>query len=186
MDAETEANLFEALTDLPCCGDPTMCGSLTCGPKPEDRLGNETMDDVAEEVLPRSVPRGVRTTAENMPCNEAWQTLKQHPNIAFAGELSRSVFGQASRKRRVCSHEHGLHRWSRLATARGRCCETDALRRTGRQDARDRCVDSADWLSCNGSAERGARQFRFASSSTSAVDSRMHFGRHRSTPTLDC
>lgn len=81
IDAETEASLFESLTDLPCCGDPEMCGSLTCGPK---------KDGDAVESLPRSVPSGVRT-AETVPCNEAWTVLKSHPNIAFAGTYSSHI-----------------------------------------------------------------------------------------------
>lgn len=51
--------LFDSLADLPCCGDPQLCGSLSCGPKVEP----------FEETLPRSVLPGVR---ETVPCNEAW------------------------------------------------------------------------------------------------------------------
>ncbi|ORY53400.1 hypothetical protein BCR35DRAFT_310542 [Leucosporidium creatinivorum] len=76
MDAAAEASLFESLTDLPCCGDPQLCGSLTCGPKADGTVG-------ALETLPKSVPTGVRSV-ETVPCNEAWTTLKNHPNIAFA------------------------------------------------------------------------------------------------------
>lgn len=41
----------------------------------------------ALETLPKSVPTGVRTV-DTVPCNEAWTTLKNHPNIAFAGPSS--------------------------------------------------------------------------------------------------
>ncbi|KAM0788994.1 hypothetical protein ACM66B_003063 [Microbotryomycetes sp. NB124-2] len=92
VEAETEASLFATLTDLPCCGDPAMCGSRTCEPSPQATNEVEQSTAVAsgataeeEEMLPRSVPRGVRTTStDKIPCNEAWMTLKQHPNIAFA------------------------------------------------------------------------------------------------------
>lgn len=48
------------------------------------------MSTTAEvEMLPKSVPSGIRTMADKIPCNEAWTTLKNHPNIAFAGEWSK-------------------------------------------------------------------------------------------------
>ncbi|KAK4055507.1 hypothetical protein OIV83_000053 [Microbotryomycetes sp. JL201] len=88
VEAETEARLFETLTDLPCCGDPAMCGSRTCEPSKQakDAVESTALNAAATvEELPRSVPRGVRTTStDKIPCNEAWMTLKQHPNIAFA------------------------------------------------------------------------------------------------------
>ncbi|GAA5910804.1 hypothetical protein JCM5296_003375 [Sporobolomyces johnsonii] len=80
VDAEEEAALFESLTDLPCCGDPQLCGSLTCGPN-----GSSAKAAEADKVLlPRSVEPGVRTGDDTVPCNQAWLELKQHPNIAFA------------------------------------------------------------------------------------------------------
>ncbi|GAA5952141.1 hypothetical protein JCM8115_003515 [Rhodotorula mucilaginosa] len=72
--------LLESLTDLPCCGDPILCGSKTC--KTEDQ---------AEPIPPPPLPSLEADTAasagagvETVPCNEAWSALKQHPNIAFA------------------------------------------------------------------------------------------------------
>ncbi|GAA6005035.1 hypothetical protein JCM10207_008485 [Rhodosporidiobolus poonsookiae] len=77
---DEEAALFESLTDLPCCGDPALCGSLTCKPGGGDKVKDEPKD-VA--MLPLSVDPGLRTV-ESVPCNEAWTALKAHPNIAFA------------------------------------------------------------------------------------------------------
>jgi len=83
IDAE-EAALFESLTDLPCCGDPQLCGSLTCGPSSTEIAANEGGPVDADRVLlPRSVEPGIRTV-DTVPCNEAWSVLKAHPNIAFA------------------------------------------------------------------------------------------------------
>ncbi|GAA5925472.1 hypothetical protein JCM1841_004868 [Sporobolomyces salmonicolor] len=83
VDAEEEAALFESLTDLPCCGDPQLCGSLTCGPNGSSVKGAQSAE--ADKVLlPRSVEPGVRTGDDTVPCNQAWLELKQHPNIAFA------------------------------------------------------------------------------------------------------
>ncbi|GAA6037874.1 hypothetical protein JCM8097_005081 [Rhodosporidiobolus ruineniae] len=76
---DEETALFESLTDLPCCGDPALCGSLTCKPGKETVIKEEPRD----EVLSRSVDAGVRSV-ETVPCNEAWTALKSHPNIAFA------------------------------------------------------------------------------------------------------
>ncbi|GAA5854570.1 hypothetical protein JCM8547_004890 [Rhodosporidiobolus lusitaniae] len=78
-ETDEETALFESLTDLPCCGDPSLCGSLTCKPS------NETVKEEPKEVemLPRTVSAGVRSV-ETVPCNEAWTALKAHPNIAFA------------------------------------------------------------------------------------------------------
>lgn len=77
--------LLESLTDLPCCGDPILCGSKVC--KTEDQ---------AEAIPPPLPPPEADTAAsaaagadagvETVPCNEAWSALKQHPNIAFAGK----------------------------------------------------------------------------------------------------
>lgn len=78
--------LFDELTDLPCCGNAALCGSLTCDPKTQDLARRESSDVV--EVLPMSVPSGVRTI-ETVPCNEAWKVLKSHPNIAFASKSIR-------------------------------------------------------------------------------------------------
>ncbi|KAK4705374.1 AP-1-like transcription factor, partial [Phenoliferia sp. Uapishka_3] len=75
----TDQSLFDALADLPCCGDPVLCGSLTCAPK-KTPVSNAREEDV---ILPRSVEPGVRTV-DTVPCNEAWTVLKCHPNIAFA------------------------------------------------------------------------------------------------------
>ncbi|KAM0746529.1 hypothetical protein T439DRAFT_294001 [Meredithblackwellia eburnea MCA 4105] len=69
MTAEDES-IYDVLKDLPCCGDPSLCGSLTCAPKEDD-------------PSPSSSTRGV-VTVETVPCNEAWTVLKCHPNIAFA------------------------------------------------------------------------------------------------------
>ncbi|BGP15032.1 hypothetical protein JCM10213v2_002987 [Rhodosporidiobolus nylandii] len=78
---DEETALFESLTDLPCCGDPALCGSLTCKPAGEaSAVGSETTEI---EMLPKTVQPGVRT-ADTVPCNEAWTALKAHPNIAFA------------------------------------------------------------------------------------------------------
>ncbi|GAA6063508.1 hypothetical protein JCM10212_004770 [Sporobolomyces blumeae] len=88
IDAE-EAALFESLTDLPCCGNPSLCGSLTCQPASSSGQESAPVYDSsgpanAETILlPRSVEPGVRTV-ETVPCNEAWSVLKAHPNIAFA------------------------------------------------------------------------------------------------------
>lgn len=80
--------LLESLTDLPCCGDPILCGSKTC--KTEDQ---------AEPIPPPPLPSLEADTAasagagvETVPCNEAWSALKQHPNIAFAGKSQVSLF----------------------------------------------------------------------------------------------
>ncbi|KAI5479837.1 Hap4 transcription factor, heteromerization domain containing protein [Pseudohyphozyma bogoriensis] len=70
---DDDMGLFASLADIPCCGNPELCGSLTCAP----------VKDEGPEILPLSVPTGVRTV-ETVPCNVAWQTLKSHPNIAFA------------------------------------------------------------------------------------------------------
>lgn len=77
-----DQSLFAALADLPCCGDPTLCGSLSCAPKSSPPPGPVELAE-SEIVLPRSVDPGVRT-ADTVPCNEAWTVLKCHPNIAFA------------------------------------------------------------------------------------------------------
>ncbi|BGP23854.1 hypothetical protein JCM10295v2_002755 [Rhodotorula toruloides] len=69
---DDEAAIFESFTDLPCCKDPALCGSLTC--KPEDESHHSTPASVT------SREKGVDT----VPCNEAWTQLKQHPNIGFA------------------------------------------------------------------------------------------------------
>ncbi|BGO90736.1 hypothetical protein NBRC10512_000676 [Rhodotorula toruloides] len=69
---DDEAAIFESFTDLPCCKDPALCGSLTC--KPEDESHHSTPASTA------SRERNVDT----VPCNEAWTQLKQHPNIGFA------------------------------------------------------------------------------------------------------
>lgn len=84
-----DSDMMNFVKELPCCGDPEMCGSLTCGPK-----GSTT----SVEVLPRSVPSGVRTV-ETVPCNEAWQTLKGHPNIAFA---NLTMLAEVISKRTTC------------------------------------------------------------------------------------
>ena len=84
-----DSDMMNFVKELPCCGDPEMCGSLTCGPK-----GFTS----AVEVLPRSVPSGVRTV-ETVPCNEAWQTLKSHPNIAFA---NLTMLAEVISKRTTC------------------------------------------------------------------------------------
>lgn len=69
--------LLESLTDLPCCGDPGLCGSKVCK--------TEAAED---EPLPPPPPPMMAVTTdagvETVPCNEAWSALKQHPNIAFA------------------------------------------------------------------------------------------------------
>lgn len=73
-------NIFEqTLADLPCCGKPSECGSLICS--------SEQDSSISDDLLPLSVPPGVRSN-ETVPCNEAWEALKLHPNIAFAGEHS--------------------------------------------------------------------------------------------------
>ncbi|GJN89802.1 hypothetical protein Rhopal_002791-T1 [Rhodotorula paludigena] len=79
---DEEAALFESLTDLPCCGDPTLCGSLTCKPNKE---GDASVVKVERAVV-KSKPSSPSpsTDVETVPCNEAWTALKQHPNIAFA------------------------------------------------------------------------------------------------------
>ncbi|GAA5927530.1 uncharacterized protein JCM15063_005926 [Sporobolomyces koalae] len=94
IDAE-EAALFESLTDLPCCGDPELCGSLTCQPA-STSTGPSNADTV---LLPRSVEPGVRTV-ETVPCNEAWTVLKAHPNIAFA---NLQMLAEVVSKRTHCS-----------------------------------------------------------------------------------
>ncbi|KAL8289991.1 hypothetical protein RQP46_002930 [Phenoliferia psychrophenolica] len=78
----TDQTLYDALAGLPCCGDPGLCGSLTCAPKssPSPSPVPALEEDV---LLPRSVEPGVRTV-DTVPCNEAWTVLKCHPNIAFA------------------------------------------------------------------------------------------------------
>ncbi|GAA5892911.1 uncharacterized protein JCM6883_007511 [Sporobolomyces salmoneus] len=98
IDAE-EAALFESLTDLPCCGDPELCGSLTCQPAstPSTQSGGPTNSDTV--LLPRSVEPGVRTV-ETVPCNEAWSVLKAHPNIAFA---NLQMLAEVVSKRTHCS-----------------------------------------------------------------------------------
>ncbi|BGO98552.1 hypothetical protein RTG_00898 [Rhodotorula toruloides ATCC 204091] len=70
--ADDEAAIFESFTDLPCCKDPALCGSLTC--KPEDDSQHST---------PASTTSRERNV-DIVPCNEAWTQLKQHPNIGFA------------------------------------------------------------------------------------------------------
>ncbi|GAA5904764.1 hypothetical protein JCM6882_008368 [Rhodosporidiobolus microsporus] len=76
---DEETALFESLTDLPCCGDPALCGSLTC--KPNKEVEVVKVEELVE-MLPKTVDPGVRV--ETVPCNEAWTALKSHPNIAFA------------------------------------------------------------------------------------------------------
>lgn len=72
--------LLESLTDLPCCGDPILCGSKTC--KTEDQTEPVPPLEAGTTDTAASAGAGVET----VPCNEAWSALKQHPNIAFAGE----------------------------------------------------------------------------------------------------
>lgn len=100
--------MFESLTDLPCCGDPELCGSLTCQPASTPSSVKSGGPSNADTVLlPRSVEPGGTSeslpsslvtvvsradpvvgqsvrTVETVPCNEAWSVLKAHPNIAFA------------------------------------------------------------------------------------------------------
>ncbi|GAA5822028.1 hypothetical protein JCM11251_004832 [Rhodosporidiobolus azoricus] len=78
---DEETALFESLTDLPCCGDPALCGSLTC--KPNKEVEVIKIEEDAVEMLPKTVDPGVRSV-DTVPCNEAWTALKSHPNIAFA------------------------------------------------------------------------------------------------------
>ncbi|TNY17320.1 hypothetical protein DMC30DRAFT_431395, partial [Rhodotorula diobovata] len=73
---DEETALFESLTDLPCCGDPRICGSLTCRPSGEG--------EVVAASSSRVGSASVAPEVETVPCNEAWTALKQHPNIAFA------------------------------------------------------------------------------------------------------
>ncbi|GAA5962519.1 hypothetical protein JCM3765_003715 [Sporobolomyces pararoseus] len=99
IDAE-EAALFESLTDLPCCGDPGLCGSLTCGPASTSSSNHNGGPSNADTVLlPRSVEPGIRTV-ETVPCNEAWTALKAHPNIAFA---NLQMLAEVVSKRTHCS-----------------------------------------------------------------------------------
>ncbi|GAA5880928.1 hypothetical protein JCM3774_001779 [Rhodotorula dairenensis] len=73
--------LLESLTDLPCCGDPVLCGSKVCKTEnPED------VDVLARAPPPPPFWNSGKTggIVETVPCNEAWSALKQHPNIAFA------------------------------------------------------------------------------------------------------
>lgn len=98
----------KTLADLPCCGDAELCGSLTCKPN-------------IDNILPLSVPAGVRSM-ETVPCNEAWEALKVHPNIGFAGkcrflishfkfenlQFSRYRFKNASR----CRFKENFLRWT--------------------------------------------------------------------------
>ncbi|SCV70738.1 BQ2448_3500 [Microbotryum intermedium] len=82
LDAEETAALLDTFTDLPCCGQPSLCGSATCVPEEEQHkaeVKQRSSDSI--EMLPKSVPSGVRT--EDIPCSEAWSVLKSHPNIAF-------------------------------------------------------------------------------------------------------
>lgn len=80
---DEEAALFESLTDLPCCGDPTLCGSLTCKPNKEGDASVVKVERAVVKAKPSSPSPS--TDVETVPCNEAWTALKQHPNIAFAG-----------------------------------------------------------------------------------------------------
>ena len=81
---DEEAALFESLTDLPCCGDPRICGSLTCKPSGDaEPVVTPAPHSSSSRYSSASVAPGVET----VPCNEAWTALKQHPNIAFAGAL---------------------------------------------------------------------------------------------------
>ncbi|GAA6046373.1 hypothetical protein JCM3770_004888 [Rhodotorula araucariae] len=76
---DEETALFESLTDLPCCGDPAACGSLTCKPS----ATGDSKGTAVQQTPPRAtVP--LAPDVETVPCNEAWTALKQHPNIAFA------------------------------------------------------------------------------------------------------
>ncbi|KWU47305.1 hypothetical protein RHOSPDRAFT_30723 [Rhodotorula sp. JG-1b] len=73
--------LLESLTDLPCCGDPILCGSKTC--KTEDQtepIPPPPLPPLEADAAASAAAAGVET----VPCNEAWSALKQHPNIAFA------------------------------------------------------------------------------------------------------
>ncbi|GAA5837590.1 hypothetical protein JCM3766R1_006854 [Sporobolomyces carnicolor] len=101
IDAD-EAALFESLTDLPCCGDPELCGSLTCRPAsstPASTASGGGPSNSDTVLLPRSVEPGVRTV-ETVPCNEAWSVLKAHPNIAFA---NLQMLAEVVSKRTHCS-----------------------------------------------------------------------------------
>lgn len=70
--------LLESLTDLPCCGDPILCGSQVC--KTEDPIEpNPPPPPPAPGLSPLA-----RGPVETVPCNEAWTALKHHPNIGFA------------------------------------------------------------------------------------------------------
>lgn len=83
--------LLESLTDLPCCGDPILCGSKTC--KTEDQT-----EPIPPPPLPPLEADAAASAAaaaagvETVPCNEAWSALKQHPNIAFAGKSQSRYF----------------------------------------------------------------------------------------------
>lgn len=79
--ANDEAAIFDSFTDLPCCHDPALCGSQTCGPE-----GGESHHSTSASAPSRE--RDVDT----VPCNEAWTQLKQHPNIGFAGQSPASYF----------------------------------------------------------------------------------------------
>ncbi|GAA5889762.1 hypothetical protein JCM8208_001124 [Rhodotorula glutinis] len=78
---DEEAALFESLTDLPCCGDPRICGSLTCKPSGD---AEPVVTPAPQSSSSRYSSASVAPGVETVPCNEAWTALKQHPNIAFA------------------------------------------------------------------------------------------------------
>ncbi|GAA5927749.1 hypothetical protein JCM3775_006070 [Rhodotorula graminis] len=78
---DEEAALFESLTDLPCCGDPRICGSLTCKPSGD---AEPVVTSAPQSGSSRFSSASVAPGVETVPCNEAWTALKQHPNIAFA------------------------------------------------------------------------------------------------------
>lgn len=85
VDSAKPDDVTDALTffnNLPCCGDSRLCGSSNCGAPT-----NPFEDQLGDVLLPRSVPPGLRTRETDIPCNDAWTMLKEHPNIAFASTV---------------------------------------------------------------------------------------------------
>lgn len=127
VDSAKPDDVTDALTffnNLPCCGDSRLCGSSNCGAPT-----NPFEDQLGDVLLPRSVPPGLRTRETDIPCNDAWTMLKEHPNIAFASTVPPLSFSPADT--------------SRFAVAGGRGGEAHSMRRGERHRRRDRASQTA-------------------------------------------
>lgn len=59
-----------------CCGNPALCGQSGCG------SSNASAGGEAAVAVSMSTYMS-QTSAETIPCDDAWRQLKSHPNVAF-------------------------------------------------------------------------------------------------------